>query len=246
MANGSSGVAPAKSSFTIPKLQLDIIGNQSASISQLNHGHSSADPTSDGFYDWSDPQLNFYARDITPEFLALNPVIVMERYIQHKKKSKRKGWVVSGNGAYNGDQYYGGKSNFNSYGVGVNEVDNFIPLNYLKLGHSSLLLSDYSFPVSRFVSDFTTTALSGIKGAVFAPDWSTRIRFSRHSKKNNRSLKFRFTLAIPNPKWTITNHQNRWIFGEGVTLKVFPRLQTFNDGGGLLDYFISWRYQVKE
>lgn len=244
----STPVNRPSESVHIPKLQLDIRRQNGNTASNLTHGQDTADPTADGLFFWKDPTLNFYVRDMTPELLAKNPVIVMERYLPRKKGNfVRKGWVIPGNSTYDGDQYQGGKSNANGYGVGVAEIDNFLPITTPFVGYNTELYNGYVLPLSRFcVDNGNGTFLTEFTRAIRIEEWNDRVRFSQHKSKRNSSMKFRFTLAIPNPNWTSTNHQNRWILGEGITLKVKPRLQTFDVGGGLLEYYIGWNYQVKE
>lgn len=248
MANGSSGYRPQTSNNFIPKLQLDILPSPNGSLtSQLTHGHS-GDPNVNGWYDWTDPQILVYGRDITPEFLALNPVIVMERLKLRKKRindreRKSKGWVIPGNTSNNGLQYNGGNSSTNEYGITPSEISNFFPISsFLGYDRNSAI----SVPVSRFTNDVIgANYLTQIQRAVRVEDWRNDISFSGYKRNMNSSMKFRFTFAIENPTWSATNHQNKYIFGDGVTLKVFPRLQTFNDGG-ITEYYIGWQTQVKE
>lgn len=94
-------------------------------VSGLGHGQFSTDPTADGFYDWNNPMLTLFTRDMTPEILALQPVIVFERYIPHARNSNKSGvrnrsvkrWVVPGNSANNGLNFHGGSSNTDRAGA---------------------------------------------------------------------------------------------------------------------------------
>lgn len=69
--------------------------------------------------------LTLFTRDMTPEILALQPVIVFERYIPHARNSNKSGvrnrsvkrWVVPGNSANNGLNFHGGSSNTDRAGA---------------------------------------------------------------------------------------------------------------------------------
>jgi hypothetical protein len=81
--------------------------------------------------------------------------------------------------------------------------------------------------------------------AVLEQSFDSEIRYSRRrSTRSNNVLKFELVLAVPNPNWTATNHQNKWMYGRGQTVLVEPRVQTFNDGGGNLEYCIGWMARV--
>ena len=110
----------------VPKLHVQVNNHLSQSVvSGLGHGQFSTDPTADGFYDWNNPMLTLFTRDMTPEILALQPVIVFERYIPHARNSNKSGvrnrsvkrWVVPGNSANNGLNFHGGSSNTDRAGA---------------------------------------------------------------------------------------------------------------------------------
>jgi hypothetical protein len=248
--------ASKQSTLTVPRLQAQVNNFHSASpISQLAHGHPSSDPTVDGYYDWTNPRLTLFTRNMTPEILALNPVLILERYLPRTRNSRKSNptnrgtsrWVIPGNSANNGLNFHGGASNTNRGGIGIPEVDNFIPItNNAIVGYNHILFDNYLLPVDRFVRNSTTGGNYGVPmtSAVYVPDWNDYVVYSQHRRNRNYYMKFRVSLAIPNPNWTATNHQNKYIFGEGQTIIVEPKLQTFDDGSGLLEYYVGWRAKV--
>lgn len=254
MSSTYTGQKPA--SLNIPRLQVQVNNFHAGSIiSNLSNGHPSSDPTADGYYDWNEPTLTLFTRDMTPEILALNPVIVLERYIPRARNSRKGGarsrtvgrWVIPGVSANNGLNFHGGSSNTNRGGASIPEVVNFTPLNNPGIvGYNHVVFDTYQLQVNRFAKNYLTGLDYGtlMNTAVYVPDWNTYVVYSQHRRNKNYYMKFRLSLAIPNPNWTPTNHQNKYIFGEGQTVIVEPRLQTFNDGSGPLEYYIGWRAKV--
>lgn len=244
------------STISVPRLQVQVNNFHSGSvISQLRHGELSSDPTADGYYDWNNPRLTLFTRDMTPEILALNPVIVLERYLPRTRNSKKVGagnrsvsrWVIPGNSANNGLSYHGGDSSTNRGGAGIPEVSNFMPLNNPSIvGYNHIVFDSYQLPVDRFARNSIVGNNFGtiMSTAIYAPDWYDYVVYSQHRRQRNYYMKFRLSLAIPNPNWTSTNHQNKYIFGEGQTIIVEPRLNTFDDGSGLLEYYVGWKAKV--
>lgn len=253
---GSYHGSLTQSSLSIPRLHVQVNNHLSQSVvSSLGHGQFSADPTADGFYDWNNPMLTLFTRDMTPEILALQPVIVFERYIPHARNSNKSGvrnrsvkrWVVPGNSANNGLNFHGGSSNTDRAGASFPEIDNFSPLNNPGIvGYNHVVFDTYELPVDRFVRHVTSGIPYGnmFNSAIYVEDWNDNVQYSRHRRQRNYYLKFRVSLAIPNPNWTSTNHQNKWIFGDGQTIIVEPKMQTFNDGSGNLEYYVAWLAKV--
>lgn len=254
MSGTSSSLIIDNSTPRVPKLFAQVNNYLSLSpIAQLGNGYPSGDPTADGLYDWRNPNLTLFTRDMTPEILAMNPVLVLRRLNvratnynkNYKNGHNSKRHVTPGNSSNNGLQFHGGDSSTNRAGTPIPEIDNFIPiLNYTSVGYNRVMFDAYELPVKRFVKD----TLGGgynfgdqIARAIYVPEFNDSVFYSRQSNRHsNNVLKFELVLAVPNPNWTARNHQNRWIFGEGQTILVEPRLQTFNDGGGNLEYYIGW------
>lgn len=246
-----------KSSIShIPRLEVQVNAfNSGTTITQLAHAHPSSDPTNDGFYDWNDPTLTLFTRDLTQEVLDLNPVIVLERYLTKTRNQFKSGatnrsikrWVIPGNTNFNGNNFHGGNSGVTRTGGGIPEINNFIPFNNnTVVGYNHTMFDNFTLPLSRFVSDPVggTTYGQIINRAVYSAEWYDNIRYSQMPTYRNYFLKFRVSLAIPNPTWSATNHENRWLFGEGQTIIAEPRLQTFDDGAGELEYFIGWKVKA--
>lgn len=254
MANTSGSTTPAPNkTINVPRLQVQVNNYLSQSpITNLTHGHPSIDPTADGLFDWTNPGLTLFTRDMTPEVLELNPVIVLERYIPRARNSVKNGvknrsvkrWVIPGNSANNGLNFHGGSSNTDRGGASFPEVSNFIPITNTAVGYNQVIHDTYELPVSRFVRPSGGLYGSVMTQAFYSQDWNNSVVYSRHRPRRNYYLKFRVSLAIPNPNWTDTNHQNKWIFGDGQTIIVEPRLQTFNDGSGNLEYYVAWLTKV--
>lgn len=243
--------------FKIPRLEAQVNAFHSQSkIVGLAHAYPSADPTNDGFYDWNDPTLTLFTRDLTRDILDLNPVVVLERYLTKARNVNKanvysrsiKRWVIPGNTSYDGNNFHGGNSGY--YRGAPNslpEIQNFIPLNNNNVvGYNHVMFDNYTLPLSRFVSDPQNGTTYGqlMNRAVYVADWYDNIRYSQMPTYRNYFLKFRVSLAIPNPTWSATNHENRWLFGEGQTIIAEPRLQTFDDGAGELEYFIGWKVKA--
>ena len=247
-----------KSSIShIPRLEAQVNAfNSGTTITQLAHAHPSSDPTADGYYDWNDPTLTLFTRDLTKDVLDLKPVIVLERYLTKTRNYFKAGvsnrsikrWVICGNSSYNGNSFHGGNSGYyRGAGSVLPEINNFIPfINNNVVGYNHVMFDGYTLPLSRFVSDPVggTTYGQIINRAVLASEWYDNIRYSQMPRYRNYFLKFRVSLAIPNPSWTATNHENKFLFGEGQTLIAEPRLQTFDDGSGELEYFIGWKVKA--
>ena len=247
-----------KSSIShIPRLEAQVNAfNSGTTITQLAHAHPSSDPTADGYYDWNDPTLTLFTRDLTKDVLDLKPVIVLERYLTKTRNYFKAGvpnrsikrWVICGNSSYNGNNFHGGNSGYyRGAGSVLPEINNFIPfINNNVVGYNHVMFDGYTLPLSRFVSDPVggTTYGQIMNRAVLASEWYDNIRYSQMPRYRNYFLKFRVSLAIPNPSWTATNHENKFLFGEGQTLIAEPRLQTFDDGAGELEYFIGWKVKA--
>lgn len=255
---GMSQHSYVKSSIShIPRLEVQVNGfNSGTTIAQLAHAHPSSDPTADGLYDWNDPTLTLFTRDLTRDILDLNPVIVLERYLTKARNQFKSGvanrsikrWVIPGNTSLDGNNFHGGNSGYyRGAGSVLPEINNFIPfINNNVVGYNHVMFDGYTLPLSRFVSDPVggTTYGQIMNRAVLASEWYNNIRYSQMPTRRNYFLKFRVSLAIPNPSWTATNHENRFLFGEGQTLIAEPRLQTFDDGSGELEYFIGWKVKA--
>ncbi len=253
---GSYHGSLTQSSLSIPRLHVQVNNYLSqTTVVNLGHNHPSADPTADGLYDWNNPILTLFTRDMTPEILALQPVIVFERCIPNARNSAKAGfknrnvkrWVIPGNSTYSGLNFHGGNSNTDRNGSSYSEVDNFSPLNNPGIvGYNHILFDTYELPISRFVRLPSSGLPYGniMNQAIYAQDWNNSVVYSRHRMRRNYYLKFRVSLAVKNPNWTATNHQNKWIFGEGQTIIVEPKMQTFNDGSGSLEYYVAWLTKV--
>lgn len=242
-----------QSSLSIPYLSAQVNRfHRGTTIAGLTHGHPSADPTADGLYDWNNPMLTLFTRDMTPEILALQPSIVLKRRISSarnysKNISKAKRWVIPGGSNNDGLAYHGGDSSTNSFGAAPGEFINFsgIPNNSI-VGYNHIAFDSYELPANRCVSDYTTSNfLQMLQRAVREEDWTSAIRYSQHKRKDNFYLTFQVVLAIPNPNWTPTNHQNKYLFGDGDTIIVEPQAQTFSDGVGTTNHYIGWRAKVR-
>ena len=257
MATTTTGFQKQVASIQIPDLFIQVNRFHSqTTIAQLQHGHPSVDPTADGFYDWKDPELTLFTRDMTPEILAMNPVLVIRRGSiaannQSKNNVKVRGakrHVTPGNSANNGLNFHGGASNTTRDGSVIPEIDNHTVINNPGIvGYNHLYFDDYKLPVRRFVKDVIVGGKYGdlLNRAVLEQTFDSEIRYSRRrSNRSNNVLKFELVLAVPNPNWTATNHQNKWMYGRGQTVLVEPRVQTFNDGGGNLEYCIGWMARV--
>lgn len=237
----------------IPKL-LVRVNKKPNSLANVVHGHPSSDPTADGFFDWRDPELTLFTRDMTQEVLDLNPVIIMQRYLTNARNpyhgenyrgSGVKRWVVPGNTSFNGEKVNAGDSSTNRYGVSVGEVPNFIPMQQLSEGYNHHY--GYTLPVSRFTSDRGTgTYLQQLTRAFFVPEWNEQVVYSQHKSQRNFNMLFKLSLGIPNPDFEFDKSQNPYLIGDGQTIVVSPRLQTFDDGNGLLEYYTSWSVKVRE
>ena len=237
----------------IPRLQVQVNAyNSGSKIVGLRHAEPSVDPTVDGYYDWNDPTLTLFTRDLTAQVLALNPVIVLERYLTKTRNQFKspgtarsiKRWVIPGNTSHDGDNFHGGNSGYYRGGGTIPEVNNFIPFtNPTIVGYNHVMFDGFTLPVSRFVRDNTTPTTYGtiLNRAVLASEWTDTIRYSQMPIYRNHFLKFRVSLAIPNPSWTVSNHENRWLFGEGQTIIVEPKLQTFDDGTDEKDFYVGWQ-----
>ncbi len=54
-----------QSSLSIPYLSAQVNRfHRNTTIAGLAHGHSSADPTADGLYDWNNPMLTLFTRQV--------------------------------------------------------------------------------------------------------------------------------------------------------------------------------------
>lgn len=239
----------------IPKLNVQVDNFLSqTTIASLAHNYHSADPTADGLYDWKDPELTLFTRDMTPEILAMGPVVVLHRwktqsnnYHKPQKSRNAKRWVVAGNSANNGLNFHGGLSNTTRGGEIIPEIDNFTVINNPGIvGYNHIMFETYQLPVRRFIKDNGVGGNYGdlLNRAIYIEDFMNNIRYSGTGRMPNLAMKFMLTLAVPNPNWTPTNHQNKWRFGEGQVIIVEPKLQTFDDGSGTLEYFIGWMARV--
>jgi hypothetical protein len=239
----------------IPKLNVQVDNFHSqTTIANLAHNYPSADPTNDGLYDWKNPELTLFTRDITPEILAMNPVVVLRRwktqsnnYHKPHKSRNAKRWVTPGNSANNGLNFHGGLSNTTRGGEIIPEIDNFTVINNPGIvGYNHVYFNNYKLPMNRFVKYPPAGGNYGdfINQAIYIEDFMNNIRYSGIAKMPNLAMKFELSLAVPNPNWTSTNHQNKWIFGEGQVVIVEPKLQTFDDGSGTLEYFVGWMARV--
>lgn len=239
----------------IPKLNVQVDNFLSqTTIASLGHGYKSADPTADGLYDWKDPELTLFTRDMTPEILAMGPVVVLHRwktqsnnYHKPQKSRNAKRWVVAGNSANNGLNFHGGLSNTTRGGEIIPEIDNFTVINNPGIvGYNHIMFETYQLPVRRFIKDNGVGGNYGdlLNRAIYIEDFMNNIRYSGTGRMPNLAMKFMLTLAVPNPNWTPTNHQNKWRFGEGQVIIVEPKLQTFDDGSGTLEYFVGWMARV--
>ena len=254
MANTSiSGQQTSGISSHIPKLLVRV--NKSPTIlANVAHGHPSSDPTADGFFNWSDPQLTLFTRDMTQDILDLNPVIIMQRYLTNARNpyhgegyngSGVKRWVVPGNSSFDGEKVNAGNSSTNRYGVSISEVPNFIPMQQLSEGYNHHY--NYVLPVSRFTSDRGAgTYLQQLTRAIPVSEWNDVVTYSQHKNKRNFNMLFKISLGIPNPDFELNKSQNPYLIGEGQTIVVYPRLQTFDDGGGIFEYYTTWSVKVRE
>jgi len=256
MATTTTGFQKQVASIQIPDLFIQVNRFHSqTTIAQLQHGHPSVDPTADGFYDWKDPELTLFTRDMTPEILAMNPVLVIRRgSIAANNQSKNnvkvrcaKRHVTPGNSANNGLNFHGGASNTTRDGSVIPEIDNHTVINNPGIvGYNHIMFETYQLPVRRFIKDNGVGGNYGdlLNRAIYIEDFMNNIRYSGTGRMPNLAMKFMLTLAVPNPNWTPTNHQNKWRFGEGQVIIVEPKLQTFDDGSGTLEYFIGWMARV--
>lgn len=242
-------------SLKIPKLYAQVNKSRiGTTISVLQHGHPSADPTADGLYDWNNPSLTLFTRDMTQDILDLQPRIVLMRSLSKARNAskgyseKGKRWTIPGASEFDGLQYHGGNSSINSYGSGPGEFGNLqgIPNNSIK-GYNHVAFDNYQLPVNRCVVDRVGgTYLSMPKRAIPEIEYTDSVRYSQHKQRDNFYMIFKVVLAIPNPSWTATNHENRWLLGEGQTIIVEPQKQTFNDGTDNTTYYIGWRAKVRD
>jgi hypothetical protein len=257
MATTTTGFQRQQSTPRIPDLFIQVNHFHSqTTIAQLQHSHPSSDPTGDGLYDWKDPELTLFTRDMTPEILAMGPVVVIRRLSLHANNMYKgsikvrgaKRHATPGNSKNNGLNYHGGASNTTRDGSAIPEIDNHTVINNPGIvGYNHLYFDDYKLPVRRFVKDVIVGGKYGdlLNRAVLEQTFDSEIRYSRRrSNRSNNVLKFELVLAVPNPNWTATNHQNKWMYGRGQTVLVEPRVQTFNDGGGNLEYCIGWMARV--
>lgn len=255
MAGSNHGFSKT-SSIRIPSLyaQIDQFHSGSA-IASLQHGYPSGDPTGDGLFEWKNPEVSLFTQEMTQEVLDLNPVLVLQRYIPNARNASKgknmtntKRWVVPGNISNNGLQFHGGDSgNYRGAGSILPQIDNFVPImNTVSIGYNHVMFNKYELPVSRFVSNLINGVQYGslLSKAFLLSEWNDEVVYSRFSRFSNYHMKFRLVLAVPNPTWTSSNHENKWIFGEGQTIVVEPKTQTFDDGSGILEYYVGWKAKV--
>lgn len=254
MANTGSNSFKRQSSVRVPRLyaQVDKF-YQNPLIHGLTHGQVTSDPTADNLFDWTDPRLLLFTRDMTQDIMDMNPVIVLQRYLPTARNYRKfnrnaaKRWVVPGMSVNNGEPVNAGDSSTNTFGVSPGEVQNFIPFGNTPMAGGYRHHINYSLPVSRFTNDRNSGAyLQQLNRAVYSQEWNETIGYSQHRQNRNYYMIFKVSLGIPNPDYVSDKSLNQYIIGEGQTIIVYPRLQTFNDGSGNLEYYIAWSVKVRE
>jgi len=239
----------------IPKLNVQVDNFHSqTTIAGLAHDYPSADPTNDGLYDWKNPELTLFTRDMTPEILAMGPVLAFRRHKTQSNNSRKpqksrnaKRFVTPGNSKNDGKNFHGGRSNTTRSGAVIPEIENFDVINNPGIvGYNHVMFDGYKIQMNRFAKYPPAGQEYGdfISQAILVEDFINNVRYSGIGRLSNLSMKFEIMLAVPNPNWTATNHQNQWIFGEGQTVLVEPKKQSFNDGSGTLEYYVGWSTRV--